>query len=74
MTENAPFPLVVERQHLAKHCADLIKQGHNGKWVCVSGEKILGVFTTPLAAYQAGAFAVGKGTAFLVEKIGDGAS
>jgi hypothetical protein len=71
--DNAEPPLAAERRHLAKHTADLIQQGHNGKWVCVTGERILGVFSKPLAAYEAGIAVLGAAMPFLVEKVGDGA-
>jgi hypothetical protein len=74
MTGNTERPLAVERRHLAKNTADLIQQGHHGKWVCITGETILGVFRTPTAAYEAGMKAVGKTKPFLVEKVGDGSA
>lgn len=70
--ENSDRPLAIERRHLADRTAELIQQGHNGKWACVTGESILGVFPKPLAAYEAGIAALGATKPFLVEKVGDG--
>ena len=49
---------------------DLVSQGHTGKWVVIVGDRNIGLFDDPDAAYAAGIEAAGLDTPFLLKQIG----
>jgi hypothetical protein len=70
MTQSPDRPLAVEKRFLAEQSALLIQQGHGGKWVAVTGERLLGVFDSPQGAYAAGTVVHGRDVAFLIAQLG----
>ncbi len=51
----ANSPLAVEWETYRREVGHLIEEGHEGKWVLIKGEEIIGLFDTKEQALEVGA-------------------
>lgn len=62
-------PLDRELAFFDQQRRSLLASGHAGKWACIVGERLVGLFDDDKAAFAAGVGEVGVSTPFLVRQV-----